>query len=188
MTRRRQNRGPDLTSLIDVLFILVFAALIQTAGREPDEVEASEPEPAPVAIDAGVPDAAPVVAIPTPELAGRIVVLARVDAGGVLTGLEVAGGAIGVGLPLVEPSPDPDVVLAYAGDRSPDLRICRIVALTIAVPDLSEHVVVITTARPLEELTHALAEGLRRDVGRCLSDQAGLAILVDPATMPGTTP
>jgi hypothetical protein len=187
VTRRRQNRGPDLTSLIDVLFILVFAALIQTASHVPDEVEAAEPEPEPApVVDAGVPDAAS--QIPTPELAGRIVVLARVDAGGILTALEVAGGAIQVGLPLVEPSPDPDVVLAYAGDRSPDLRVCRIVALTIAVPDLSNHVVVITTARPLEELTHALAEGLRRDVGRCLADQAGLAILVDPATMPGFTP
>lgn len=187
MSRRRQSRGPDLTSLIDVLFILVFAALIQTAGRTPEVVEAAEPGPA-SAVDAGVPDAAPAPQIPTPELAGRIVVLARVDAGGVLTALEVAGGGLDVGLPLVEPSPDPDVVLAYVGDRSPDLRVCRIVALTIAAPDLSEHVVVITTARPLEDLPHALAEGLRRDVGRCLSDQAGLAILVDPATMPGVTP
>jgi hypothetical protein len=185
VSRRRQARGPDLTSLIDVLFILVFAALIQTAGPEAEEVEAAPPEPA-IPPDAGV-EAAPDAGAPevsTAELAGRAVVLARVDRAGVLTRLEVGGAPIAVGVPLVEPSPDPDVVLAYAGDRSPDLRVCRIAALRLGVADLSAHVVVVTTERPLEELSYALAGGLRRDVARCLADQAGLAILVDPEVTP----
>lgn len=187
MSRRRQSRGPDLTSLIDVLFILVFAALIQTAGREPGEVEAApEPEPEPMATapDAGVAEPA----IPTPALAGRAVALVRISKHGVLTAIELPDGRHEVGVPLVEPSPDPDVVLVYLGDRSPDLRVCRIAALQIGAVDLSQHVIVMTTEVPLEELTHALAEGLKRDVSRCLAEQTGVAILVDPATLPGTSP
>lgn len=182
MSRRRVIGRPDLTSLLDVLFILVFAALVQTASREEEEAVA-EPEPEPVAPappDAGVAEPA----IPTPELAGRTVAFLRVSRHGVLTAIELPTGQTPLGVPLLEPSPDPDVVVAYLGDRSPDVRVCRIAALTLGVPDLSGHVVVITTELPLEELGHALVQGLQRDVSRCLSEQAGLAILVDPGVTP----
>lgn len=188
MSRRRGARTSDLTSLLDVLFILVFAALVHAAGREPAPAEAApEPEPPPEPVAPPAPDAAvaePEPALPTPELAGRTVALVRVSRHGVVTAIETADGRHEVGLALVEPSPDPDVVLVYLGDRSPDLRVCRIAALTLGVPDLAEHVVVITPERPLSELTFALAGGLTRDVGRCLEEQAGLALLVDPGFTP----
>jgi hypothetical protein len=194
---RRQTRSPDLTSLIDVLFILVFAALIQTAGAHAPEEAAAAPE-ATTAPDAGVPAPIPTpqhaalraraLAELTSDLAGRTVAVARVSRDGVLTELELPGERIELGVPLVEASPDPDIVLVYPGDRSPDLRVCRIAALRLGVPDLSEHIVVITPEVPVRDLTVALAEGLDRDVNRCLDDQRSLAILVDPSTLPQAPP
>lgn len=53
MRRRRRKRAAELTALIDVLFILLFAALIQARGAG-----SAEPVPvAPARVDAGAADA-----------------------------------------------------------------------------------------------------------------------------------
>jgi len=63
MRRRRRKRSSELTSLIDVLFILLFASLVQardTMDREPVDtlvVDAGLPDAGPA--DAGAPDAGP---------------------------------------------------------------------------------------------------------------------------------
>ena len=85
--------------------------------------------------------------------------------------------------PLLEHSPDPDIALAYLGDRAAELRICRIVAVHLGLADLANHLVILAPEKALADLPHALVEGLRRDVERCLRDQQGLAVIVDPSAV-----
>jgi hypothetical protein len=75
---------------------------------------------------------------------------------------------------LLEPSPDPDVALSYRGD------ICALVHAHDPTLDLATSLVIIAPAVHLADLPHALYEGLRRDVDRCLQDQHGLAVIVEP--------
>lgn len=205
--RRRQIAQPSaLITLVDVLFVLVFAALVQAAAARDkaaalEAAAAEDDAPAPlVAIDAGV--APPVVAADlavlreralatlAADLEGRPAVVARVSKDGVLTALELADRRIELGVPLLERVPEPDIVVAYLGDRSADLRICRIAAVRLGVADLSEHLIVISPDVPLADLTVALVAGLRRDAERCLAEQRGAAVVVDPAalTLPPESP
>jgi hypothetical protein len=121
------------------------------------------------------------------ELRARRLVVARISAAGELRAIErpgpagVAPPAIAVGLPLVEPVADVDVALRYLGDRSPDLRLCALVALRLGALDLSRDLIVVALDAPIADLTVALAAGLRRDVERCATDQHGLAVVVPPA-------
>lgn len=196
--RRRQIPQPSsLITLVDVLFVLTFAALVQAAAARDKaaaaEDAAAEPTPPPApAPDAGV---APVVAAEltalraraladlAADLEGRPAVVARVSKDGVLTTLELADRRIELGVPLLERVPEPDIVVAYLGDRSADLRICRIAVLRLGVTDLSEHLIVISPDVPLADLTVALVAGLRRDAERCLAEQGGAAVVVDPAAL-----
>jgi hypothetical protein len=199
MTRRRSARPESLTSLLDVLFILVFATVVQLAvsGTGDGETAAAPTTPP----DAGVPVAAEAdagVAAPaatgalrrraigelTRSLEGRSAVVVRVGADGLLRALDGDGGAaVALGAPLLERVPDPDVALAYLGDRSSDMRVCRIVALRLGLTDLRGQLVVIAPDVPLEQLPVALVAGLRRDAERCLLEQQGAAVVVDPSTV-----
>jgi hypothetical protein len=85
-----------------------------------------------------------------------------------------------VELPLVERVPDPDVNLVYLGERSPDLRLCSLVRLQLGAPDLASTIVIVALDLPLDQLSVALARGLKRDVDRCTGDQRGVAVLLDP--------
>jgi hypothetical protein len=195
----------SLTSLLDVMFLLMFAALINAGARAPDEAEAAPPPTASPsasapAADAGAPDAGKK---PSPafdaarrraldDLAraaqSRAAVVARVSADGVLRALDRGGDVVQLGTPLVERVPDPDVALAYLGDRSAELRVCAIVARSLSVSDLRDHLVVVVPDAPLADLPIGLVEGLRRDAVRCLEEQRGFAVLVDPASVEGETP
>jgi hypothetical protein len=200
MRRRRSAQPESLTSLLDVLFILVFATVVQlavsrTGGDDPAAAAAPPPPP-----DAGVPVAAEAdggVAAPadtgllrrraigelTRSLEGRAAVVVRIGADGVLRALDGDGGAaVALGAPLLERVPDPDVALAYLGDRSSDMRVCRIVALRLGLADLRGYLVVIAPDVSLEQLPVALVAGLRRDAERCLQEQQGAAVVVDPTT------
>jgi hypothetical protein len=198
--RRRRSAQPEsLTSLLDVLFILVFATVVQLAVSRSggDEPVAAAPPPPP---DAGVPVAAEAdggVTAPadtgllrrraigelTRSLEGRAAVVVRVGADGVLRALDGDGGAaVALGAPLLERVPDPDIALAYLGDRSSDMRVCRIVALRLGLADLRGYLVVIAPDVPLVQLPVALVAGLRRDAERCLQEQQGAAVVVDPST------
>lgn len=187
MSRRRARRHvrvpPDLTSLFDVLFILIFVALIRAAALQ-QQAEAARPAPTPPPPPAQ-PQPAPVLQAKAlaqldAELAARPVVVARISPDGKLTAFELAGKRVAVDVPLLEESRDPDIALAYLGDRSADQRVCKQVALHLALPDLAAYLVIFAPDARSADLAHALYEGLRRDVDRCQVDQRGLAVVVDP--------
>lgn len=190
--RRHIRRPPDLTSLFDVLFIVVFAALIRaTAAEHAAEVEhaAAHPPPPP---QPSAPVTPPAVAVLRQraladldaELASRTPLVVRITRTGTIEALEVDGKRIALDAPLLEHSPDPDIVVAYLGDRSAELRVCRIAALHLGVAELSRYLVILAPVLPLADLPHALFGGLHRDLDRCLTEQHGLAALVDPAALP----
>jgi hypothetical protein len=182
---RRTIRPPDLTSLVDVMFILVFAALIRSAAIEPAE---SAPAPPPAPLPEPGPPAPPptytavrdqAMATLRADLEARPAVVARVSKDGVLTALELADRTIARGLPLLERVADANVALAYLGDRSPELRICKVVARDLGVTRLDDQIVAITPDVPIADLPVALVAGLRTDVERCLVDTGAIGVLVD---------
>jgi hypothetical protein len=197
---RRRQPPPDLTSLFDVLFIVIFAALIraaavQSAAAHPAPPSPPKPESPPVKLEVAELHAQAVAATNS-DIASRPTVVVRISAVGNVTAIESLGTITPTGSgaatsavdktepldsPLLEHSPDPDVALAYLGDRAAELRICRIVAVHLGQPDLAHHLVILAPEKPLADLPHALVEGLRRDVERCLHDQQGLAVIVDPS-------
>lgn len=193
--RRFVHTAPDLTSLFDVLFILIFAALIRTAAVQQ---AAAQPPPPPPPKPKPVPP--PPVKLATAQLqaaaladlgkqlASRPYVVVRVSGAGAITALEISDKVTKLDTPLLEHSPDPDVALAYLGDRAAELRVCRVIAVQLGVPDLARFLVIIAPDVHLADLPHALYEGLRRDIDRCLTDQQALAVLVDPsvASVPST--
>jgi len=58
--------------------------------------------------------------------------------------------------------------------------VCRIAAVHLAVTELADRLVIIAPVQKLSELPHALVDGLRQDVERCLTEQHGLAVIVEP--------
>lgn len=187
--RRHIHRPPDLTSLFDVLFIVVFAALIRAAAVEHAAAPAPPQQPPAPAIPPAVAALRQrALADLDAALAARSPLVVRVTRDGTIDALEVDGKRVPVVVPLLEPSPDPDVVVAYAGDRSPDLRVCRIAARRLGAADLARYLVIVAPAVALDDLPEALFEGLHRDLDRCLSEQRGLAALVDPTMLPPTPP
>ncbi len=207
MGRRRElTRYSSLTSLLDVLFILLFAALIHAAASVETARGASSEAPGMDAPsrDAGVEpelasrDAAP----PSPtreqlyrqalaELAeaieGRHVTFARISPRGVLVSLERDEPGeieemtrLDVGVPLLERVPDADRGVVYMGERIADLRICTVVRRHLGREDLEGELVIIVPEVPLAELGVALVRGLRRDQQRCMRDEGGVGVVVDP--------
>jgi hypothetical protein len=184
--RRHFRRPPDLTSLFDVLFIVVFAALIRAAAVE----QAAAKPPAPPAPSA--PATPPAVAVLQKQalsalgadLAARTPVVVRITKAGSIDALDVGATRLTLDAPLLEHSPDPDIVLAYLGDRSAELRVCRIAALHLGVAELSRYLVIIAPVMPLADLPQALYAGLHKDLERCLSEQRALAVIVDPTALP----
>ena len=185
-----------MTSFLDVLFLLVFAALIQSAAlaEKARAADAMPKKPPPTAAVAPVgpgqvsidPERLRKVAL-AEILAGlesRQAVVVRISADGRLRQLErrLDGKPVvtPVELPLVERVPDPDVNLIYLGERSPDLRLCSLVRLQLGAPDLASTIVIVALDLPLDQLSVALARGLKRDVDRCTGDQRGVAVLLDP--------
>ena len=184
-----------MTSFLDVLFLLVFAALIHAAALA-EKARTAEAQPKPAAV-APLPPPGPGQAAIDPErlrkvataeiLAGlesRQAVVARISPDGRLRRLERrqdgAPVVTSVELPLVERVPDPDVNLVYLGEQSPDLRLCSLIRLQLGAPDLASTLVIVALDLPLDQLSVALARGLQRDVDRCTGDQRGVAVLLDP--------
>jgi len=182
---RRRQPPPDLTSLFDVLFIVIFATLIraaavQSAAAHPAQPAPPKPEAPPVKLEVAQLQAQAVASVNS-DVASRPAVIARISEKGSLTSIETTEKTEPLDSPLLEHSPDPDVALAYLGDRSAELRICRIIAVHLGAADLAHHLVILAPEKSLADLPHALVEGLRRDVERCLHDQQGLAVIVDPS-------
>lgn len=201
--RRHARRPPDLTSLFDVLFIVVFVALIRAAAAQQmvAELTPPPPKPAPPAPPAPAPPAdvvalrAKALANLDRELADRTPLVVRIAAQSerdrvrvAVAALEVDGKTLALDVPLLSDSRDPDVEVAYLGERSADLRICRIAAVHLRAADLARHLVIIVPDRPYAELkrmagSRALFAGLERDVTRCFIEQRGIAALIDPAEL-----
>jgi hypothetical protein len=188
------RRPPDLTSLFDVLFIVVFVALIRAAAAQHALADATAPKPAPAkpTPDAIAPDVAALrqraLAELSTQLATRSPLVIRVSARGVVEAIEANGSRFPLDAPLLEHSPDPDVAVAYLGDRAAELRVCRIAALHLGTAELSRYLVILAPAVALDDLPHALYGGLHRDLDRCLAEQRGLAALVDPSALPPPPP
>lgn len=178
-TRRYVRRPPDLTSLFDVMFIVVFVALIRAAAAQP---KPEPPKPPPPVIVPQPPSALRTAALANlqQDLEARTSVVVRVSAEGKITALELGADVRPLDIPLLELSADPDAAIAYLGDRSAELRVCRVVAVHLGVPDLAHHLVIIAPAVPLADLKRALHRGLHEDLLRCLADQHGIATIIDP--------
>jgi hypothetical protein len=189
-SRRHIRRPPDLTSLFDVLFIVVFAALIRAAAVE----NAAAHPPAPP--QPRVPETPPAVAALRQRaladldaaLAARTPVIVRITRDGAIEALEVDGKRLPLVAPLLEHDPDPDVRATYAGDRVPGSRVCRIAAQHLGVADLSRYLVIVAPAVAFVDLPQAVVNGLPRDVERCQSDLHGVAALVDPGKLAAPSP
>jgi len=188
---KRVRYPPDLTSLFDVLFIVVFASLIRAAAVQNAAAHPEPPPPKPVP-PAPPPDVAALhqkaLAELQADLAGRAPLVIRVaethgPASWSIEALEVDGKRLALDAPLLEHSLDPDIAVAYLGDRSADLQICKIAALHLGLTELSQYLVIITPSAALVDLPHALFDGLHRDVDRCLTEQRGIATLLDPTAM-----
>ena len=190
-SRRHVRMPPDLTSLFDVLFIVIFAALIRAAAVEKAAAQAATPKPItppPPAVklaSAQLQEAA--LADLGKQLAARPYVVVRISAGAI-TAIELGDKTTTLSTPLLEHSPDPDITIAYLGDRAAELRICRVIAVQLNVPDLAKYLVIIAPDQHLPDLPHALYEGLRRDIDRCLADEQALAVLVDPSVQTAAVP
>jgi hypothetical protein len=184
---RHVRRPPDLTSLFDVLFIVVFAVLIRGAAVQQEAEAQAKPKPAPVAPPEPPPDLAALreraLAAVASSVAERQPLVARISSDdGKLVGLEIADKKFALDVALLEHSPDPDVAVAYLGDRSADQRLCRVATLHLTVPDLAAFLVIVAPDKPLADLPHALHDGLRRDAERCFADHKGIAVVIGPET------
>jgi len=181
--RRHVRVPPDLTSLFDVLFIVIFVCLIRAAGAQQAAEAATHPPQAHVTpaepIDPQSLHARALTQIDS-DVAAKTPVIVRVSAAGTITALESGGQANALDVPLLEHVPDPDVAMSYLGDRSAALRVCGVAALQLGADDLAGYLVIIAPESSLDDLPHALYEGLHRDVDRCLIDHHGLAVIVVP--------
>jgi hypothetical protein len=186
---RHVRRPPDLTSLFDVLFIVVFAALIRAAA-----VENAAAHPVPEPPRPRAPETPPAVAALRQralanidaDLAARTPLVVRISRDGTLESIEADGAQHRLVAPLVERSPNPELRLAYSGDVSPQQRVCRIAAREVGAADLSRYLVIMVPAVALNDLPESLHDGLYRDLKRCRDEQNGEAALVDPTTLPAT--
>jgi hypothetical protein len=204
--RRARPRIPELTSLLDVLFILVFAALIQarSAAEPPDEAIAIPVAPPSGPVDAGVPapalpDAGPgdadrrarevIARTAGPflrSIQGRPTVLVGVSGAGHIVSItpQTARGvpqpAQEIRINLLRESEDPDVKVAYRGMLEKDHRICEIVRRELGVADLGRALILIATDEPLAKLRFGLVRGLENDAATCQDDAGGFGVLLDP--------
>lgn len=189
--RGRVRRPPDLTSLFDVLFIVVFVALIRAAAAEQAVAEAKKPpppKPVPPQPVAPPPDIAVLqkraLADIQADLAARSPVVIRISPKNRIEAIEGDGKVHTLDTPLLEESADPAIRLQYLGHRSADLRLCAIAAVRLGVTDLKRHVVIIAPTLPRDERLSSLNEGLLTDVDRCQREQRGEAVIVEPVPEP----
>jgi hypothetical protein len=183
--RRHIRRPPDLTSLFDVLFIVVFVALIRAAAAQ--HAAAQVPKPPEVVPPQPPPEVAVLrehaLASLKTELDGRTPLVIRISDKGTISELESTDKKLALDVPLLEHSPDPDQRISYLGDRSVELRLCRIAAVHLELADLSKHLVIVSPVQTARAIQHTLSEGLHRDLTRCLIEQRGIATIVDPAAL-----
>lgn len=207
--QRRPVRAPDMTSLFDVLFILVFVSLVNV-GVEHTAAEQAEAKakaatealasasalapsasalPPPSASAPPTPSAPPVASAQPIDLTARgATLIVRVDKDGVMKAIERDGAVTPVDEPLLVKVDDPDVLYEYRGDRSREHRICAIVVAKLGVEDLSRFAIVITTDESSADTNVVLGRGIKNDRVRCADEQKGFAVLAPGAAPRGDSP
>ncbi len=196
MRHRRPIRYSSLTSLLDVLFILVFASLTQAAGlvqkaeqteTDPDEVQqAPAPKPPSIPIStshAQLRDAAQAQVLR--DLQGRPTVYARISADGHLLAIERDGTpdatkTLDSPTPLLLKTDFEGGGTSYLGNQEPQHRICTLVRKELALNSLDNYLVIFAPEVGLDGLQVALARGLRADQQYCFTDEGAIGVLVDP--------
>lgn len=195
--RRRRGQVESLTSLLDVLFILVFASLAQASLRDQaradtdaaDEGDAAEVADAGVA-DAGPPDAGAIDAGVMPlatrardayleELGDRPIAIVHVSPAGVVRSVRHPGGTVDVDVGLLEAVDDPAIRLRYLGDADDSMTTCAIAAAAIGEERFAGSFAVLAPDAPLATLPVALVQGLRRDQRRCLRSHGAPTVLLE---------
>jgi hypothetical protein len=197
-----------MTSLLDVLFIVLFAALVHAAGLVAKARDEPPPKAAVPACPVAKPEVRPPVVPPSRDVqllkrraadalvarsAQAGLIQAEVAAAGRITRLRVEVGTerrdLVVDLPLVERVPDPDVALEYLGLRTLARRVCTTIRRALGRTDLGGALVLLQPERDLELLPVALVEGMRQDLLHCYPDENGLAVLLPgPASQTKDTP
>lgn len=204
--KRHVRRPPDLTSLFDVLFIVVFVALIRAAAAQQEIAALTAPPPKP-APPAPPPPPAEVAALRAQALAkldralaARAPLVVRVATqvdrdrlGAAIAALELDGTRLAVDVPLLSDSRDPDVEVEYLGNRSADLSACRFAMARLRLGALDQHLVIVALDRPRAELARlagslALLDGLARDVKKCTDLHQAAAVILDPSEQPPPSP
>lgn len=204
---RRAIRAPDMTSLFDVLFILVFVSLVNvgvnhTAAEEAEaktkqaEAALASAQASASAAASAAPSARPSASVapssapPPVDLSARsATILVRIDKDGVLRAIERDGNVVDVNEPLLMKVDDPDVAFEYRGDRSRDHRICAIVVDKLGLAELSHFIVIITTPESDAMTNLILGRGINNDRLRCADEQKGFAVLAPgSAKAPGDSP
>jgi len=201
---RRVRRPPDLTSLFDVLFIVVFVALIRAAAAQHEVDRLTAPPPPRPTPPAPPPDVAALrakaLANLERDLGGRTPLVVRVSPRvdrdrmrATIASLEHEGQKLALDVPLLADSLDQNYQVEYLGESSAEQRVCRIAAVHLRLPDLAHHLVIIIPDRRRADFkrvvgSQALFEGLEQDVARCFTEQRGIASLIDPAELAPPTP
>jgi len=212
--QRRPVRYAELTSLIDVMFILLFAATIHASATGEPSAPAARIAARGASSHTGTgtarpgatrlaPDASAIAAPRSRDfdadreralselargLTVRPVVVARVSPEGAVVAIEHSVGGrvehLSLAIPLVARVSDPDIVLSYLGDRSRELRVCGIVAMTLHRERFNDEIIAIVPDIPIEQMTVALARGLARDAEHCFADAHALGVLVGQPAVP----
>lgn len=191
--RRRLPPPTSLTSLLDVLFILIFAALIHTASTD-----ASASAPHAVMPDAALPIDAGLDASGNlfedrsqlremaleqinQEIESRPQILIKVSgsAGNYLVELERSAEEW-TPLAILESVEDPEIGLAYAGDRDARRGLCAQIAATVGPEALEGAIVIVSAALEPEKLPVALARGLAGESKTCAREFGGMLVTLSP--------
>lgn len=180
-----------MTSLFDVLFILVFVSIINAALSRQDVEDlkaavASQPTASASASASALtaplpPSAQALQARAVADLDARPAIVARVTDKSILRSLEAGQKQVKLDVPLTEQVADEGLLVGYVGDRSSSLRICALAQLHLGITDLSPYLVIITSDVPFSDLPQTLVNGMQRDAYRCVEEQRATGILVDPS-------
>jgi hypothetical protein len=186
-----------LTSLLDVLFILVFAALIHSAAAGPRGAvpqDAVQMDAGAIAeLDAGI-DAAPVdrselrafaIARLQSQVEDRnhiVVRVGRAQTGEWRITLE-KDAQENVDLPLLVSVDDPEIGLVYAGDADPARSLCAQISAAMELERLDDYIVIVASSVNTADLPVALIRGLATESERCARERGGMLVLLSPEDM-----
>ncbi len=156
---RRKIQYSSLTSLLDVVLILTFAALLQAAILR--ESVAESPSTPPTLIEQQTASA----------LLSRGTVEVWVNKSGQIA---LKNGKL-IASKLVTVDPDPAVELIYTANEQPSSSLCSLVAAHVSI---SGKILVVSTKQPLADFPIALSSGLQNEEHRCYQSHNALVVVI----------